>query len=244
MPVPFVHLHVHTTYSLLDGACQIKPLVKRVKELGMSACAITDHGNLYGLKAFYDACRKEGVKPILGCEAYVARRSRLDKTDRIDKSGHHLILLAKNIVGYRNLMRIISAAHTEGFYQRTRIDKELLEKHHEGLICSSACVAGEIPSLILENRLEDAVKAAKWFKDLFGEDYYLEVMRHKAAPDVAFRREGEEPLEAMQDRANAGVMEISRRLGIEVIATNDVHFLRESDGEAHDTLLCSWSACR
>lgn len=238
MPVPFVHLHVHTTYSLLDGACQIKPLVKRVKELGMSACAITDHGNLYGLKAFYDACRKEGVKPILGCEAYVARRSRLDKTDRIDKSGHHLILLAKNIVGYRNLMRIISAAHTEGFYQRPRIDKELLEKHHEGLICSSACVAGEIPSLILENRLEDAVKAAKWFKDLFGEDYYLEVMRHQAAPDVAFRKEGEEPLEVMQDRANAGVMEISRRLGIEVIATNDVHFLRESDGEAHDTLLC------
>ena len=246
--VPFVHLHVHTTYSLLDGACQIGPLVNRARELGMPALAITDHGNLFGLKAFYDECRKKKdkkgnplakVKPILGCEAYVARRSRLDKVDKdIDKSGDHLILLAKNLTGYRNLMRMISLAHTEGFYQKPRIDKELLGKYHDGLICSSACIAGEIPRLILENRLDDAAKAAQWFKDIFGEDYYLEVMRHQAAPDVAFRKDGEEPLEVLQDRVNSGVMEIAKRLGIEVIATNDVHFLRESDGEAHDALLC------
>ena len=129
--VPFAHLHVHTTYSLLDGACQIKPLVKRVKELGMSACAITDHGNLFGLKAFYDVCIKEGVKPILGCEAYVARRSRFDKSERIDRSGAHLILLAKNLVGYKNLVKLISYAYTEGFYvlemsQKSR--RNVLEK--------------------------------------------------------------------------------------------------------------------
>ncbi|MBP5543294.1 MAG: DNA polymerase III subunit alpha [Kiritimatiellae bacterium] len=236
--VPFAHLHVHTTYSLLDGACQIKPLVKRVKELGMSACAITDHGNLFGLKAFYDVCMKEGVKPILGCEAYVARRSRFDKSERIDRSGAHLILLAKNLVGYKNLVKLISYAYTEGFYMRPRIDKELLEKYHEGLICSSACVAGEVPNLILENRMDDALAAARWFRDLFGEDYYLEVMRHQAAPDVAVLRDGEEPLEQMQDKVNAGVMEIAAKLGAKVIATNDVHFLREEDAEAHDILLC------
>ncbi|MBR0056668.1 MAG: DNA polymerase III subunit alpha [Kiritimatiellae bacterium] len=236
--VPFVHLHVHTTYSLLDGACQIKPLVARVKELGMGACAITDHGNLFGLKAFYDACRKGGVKPILGCEAYVAARSRLDKKERRDLSGAHLILLAKNLEGYRNLVKLISFAHTEGFYQRPRIDKALLEQYHGGLICSSACVAGEVPRLILENRMEDALAAARWYRDLFGDDYYLEVMRHQAAPHVAMLREGEEPLEALQDKVNAGVMKIAAALGVKVIATNDVHFLREEEAEAHDILLC------
>lgn len=248
MSVPFVHLHVHTTYSLLDGACQIKPLVKRVKELGMTACAITDHGSLYGLKSFYDVCRKEGVKPILGCETYVAARSRFDKNDRIDRSGAHLILLAKNITGYKNLVKMISSAHTEGFYVRSRIDKDLLAKYHEGLICSSACIAGEIPRLILQNRMEDAKNAAKWYRDLFGDDYYLEIMRHQESPEVAMLFDDEDsletsqnskgPLHEMQDKVIAGVMEISKELGIKVIATNDVHFLRESDGEAHDILLC------
>ncbi len=235
---PFVHLHVHTTYSLLDGACQIVPLVKRVKALGMSACAITDHGNLYGLKAFYDACQKEKVKPILGCEAYVAARSRFEKSDRIDRSGHHLILLAKNLVGYHNLVKLISFAHMEGFYYSARIDKELLEKYHEGLICSSACIAGEVPRLAMEGRMADAEAAAAWFKGLFGDDYYLEIMRHQPTPEIAALRNDAEPIEELQDKANAGVMEIARKLGIKVIATNDVHFLRESDAKAHDILLC------
>lgn len=252
-PAQFVHLHVHTTYSLLDGACQIKPLVKRVKELGMSACAITDHGNLFGLKSFYDVCKKEGVKPILGCEAYVARRSHTDKSDKIiDKSGHHLVLLAKNLTGYYNLVRLISLAHTEGFYYRPRIDKELLEKYHEGLICSSACVAGEIPSLFLEDRPEDAEKTALWYKNLFGDDFYLEIMLHKStyvvpeAPkkektnDLGFSvsRDFEEPIHIREARANKAVLELGKKLGIKVIATNDVHFLREDDAEAHDILLC------
>lgn len=236
--VPFVHLHLHTTYSLLDGACQIKPLVKCVKDLGMEACAITDHGNLFGLKAFYDECRSNGIKPILGCEAYVAARTIHDKSDAIDRSGHHLVLLAKNLTGYHNLLKLISIAHTEGFYHRPRIDKELLVKYHEGLICSSACIAGEIPSLILEGKLEEAEKCTLWFKDLFGEDFYLEIMRHKPAPGVLCRRENEEPLENLQDRANAAIMEIAAKNGIKVIATNDVHFLLESHDEAHDVLLC------
>lgn len=236
--VPFVHLHLHTTYSLLDGACQIKPLVSRVKELGMEACAITDHGNLFGLKAFYDECRKQGIKPILGCEAYVAQRTIHDKTEQIDRSGHHLVLLAKNLTGYHNLLKLISIAHTEGFYHRARIDKELLVKYHEGLICSSACIAGEIPSLILEGKLEEAEKSTLWYKDLFGEDFYLEIMRHKPAPGVLCRKDGEEPLENLQDRVNATIMEIASKHGIKVIATNDVHFLLESHDEAHDVLLC------
>src|SRR5574344_2486 len=142
----FIHLHVHTTYSMLDGACQIKPLVQKIKALGMPACAITDHGNLFGVKHFYDVCRKEGVKPILGCEAYVAQESHTGRTLR---SGNHLILLAKNLVGYHNLVKLISIAHTEGMYYTPRIDKELLERYHEGLICSSACIAGEIPCKII-----------------------------------------------------------------------------------------------
>ncbi len=233
--VPFVHLHVHTTYSLLDGACQIKPLVKRVKELGMSSCAITDHGNLFGLKSFYDVCRKEGVKPILGCEAYVAKDHH--SREQTDKSGHHLILLAKNLEGYRNLVRLISLAHTEGFYYRPRIDKALLEKYHDGLICSSACIAGEIPMMLLEGREDEAEKAALWFKGLFGDDFYLEVMRHKPAPNVIVDAD-EEPIYERQDRANKLVKALGDRLGIKTIATNDVHFLREDDASAHDVLLC------
>ena len=147
--VPFVHLHVHSAYSLLDGACQVPALVKRAKALNMTACAITDHGNLYGLKAFYDVCRKEGIKPILGCEAYVSRLGRADRTVR---SGDHLILLAKNLTGYHNLLRLISLAHVEGFYGRPRIDRELLERYHEGIICSSACIAGIVARMISEGR--------------------------------------------------------------------------------------------
>ena len=232
--VPFVHLHVHTGYSLLDGACQVSALVKRVKALGMGACAITDHGCLYGLKAFYDACRKEGIKPILGCEAYVARLGRRDRTVR---SGDHLILLAKNLTGYHNLLRMISLAHIEGFYGRPRIDRELLERYHEGLICSSACVAGIVPRLLAEGRLEEAEAEARWYQRLFGEDYYLEIMLHKSEVR-GFGEEEREDLHRRQLAVIEGATALGRKLGITVIATNDVHFLEKEDGEAHDVLLC------
>ena len=232
--VPFVHLHVHTGYSLLDGACQVPALVKRVKALGMKACAITDHGCLYGLKAFYDACRKEGIKPILGCEAYVARLGRHDRTVR---SGDHLILLAKNLAGYHNLLRMISLAHIEGFYGRPRIDRELLERYHEGLICSSACVAGIVPRMIEEGRLDEAEAQAKWYQGLFGEDYYLEIMLHKSEVHGPGEEEHRE-LYQRQQTVNREIVKLGQKLGITVIATNDVHFLMKEDGPAHDVLLC------
>ncbi len=232
--VPFVHLHVHTGYSLLDGACQLPALVKRAKALGMAACAITDHGNLYGLKAFYDVCRKEGVKPILGCEAYVARLGHRDRTVR---SGDHLILLAKNLTGYHNLLRLISIAHIDGFYGRPRIDTELLERYHEGLICSSACMAGIVPRMIEEDRTDEAERLARWYQGLFGEDYYLEIMLHRSEVP-GFAEQLNEEVYKRQLKINAGVLALGRRLGIKTIATNDVHFLRQEDGPAHDALLC------
>ncbi len=232
--VPFVHLHVHSAYSLLDGACQVPALVKRAKALKMRACAITDHGNLYGLKAFYDVCRKEGVKPILGCEAYVSRLGRHDRTVR---SGDHLVLLAKNLTGYHNLLRLISLAHIEGFYGRPRIDRELLERYHEGLICTTACVAGIVPRLLAEGREEDAEAEAKWYRSLFGEDYYFEIMLHHSKVR-GFGEEDRKDLYARQLKVNASLLALGRKLGIKVVATNDVHFLREEDGPAHDILLC------
>ncbi len=232
--VPFVHLHVHTGYSLLDGACQVPALVKRAKALGMPACAITDHGNLYGLKAFYDACRKEGIKPILGCEAYVARLGHKDRTVR---SGDHLILLAKNLTGYHNLLRLISIAHIDGFYGRPRIDTELLERYHEGLICSSACLAGIVPRMIEEDRMDEAERLVQWYKGLFGEDYYLEIMLHRSEVP-GFAEQLNEEVYKRQLKVNAGVLALGRKLGVKTIATNDVHFLRQEDGPAHDVLLC------
>ncbi len=232
--VPFVHLHVHTGYSLLDGACQVPALVARAKALGMRACAITDHGNLYGLKAFYDRCCKEGIKPILGCEAYVAR---LGHKDRTRKSGDHLVLLAKNLTGYHNLLRLISIAHIDGFYARPRIDRELLEKYHEGLICSSACIAGIVSRMLREDRDEEAEAEARWYQQLFGEDYYLEIMLHKTQVQSPAMEEHEELYQA-QLKVNAKILALGKKLGIKVIATNDVHFLKEEDGPAHDILLC------
>ncbi len=232
--VPFVHLHVHTAYSLLDGACQIKPLVKRAKALGMPACAITDHGNLFGLKAFYDVCKDEGIKPILGCEAYVSRESH---TSRNKTSGDHLILLAKNLTGYHNLLKLISIAHLEGFYGRPRIDWELIQQYHEGLICSSACIAGFVPRLIAEGNLEEAERVALQYKELFGDDYYFEVMAHKSAVPQFAEQQNEEVYKR-QCAVNKVIFELGAKLGIKVIATNDVHFLKEDDGAAHDILLC------
>ncbi|MEG2317235.1 MAG: PHP domain-containing protein, partial [Rikenellaceae bacterium] len=168
----FTHLHVHTQYSILDGASNVEKLLSRAKELGMDSLAITDHGNMFGVKHFHKAALKAGIKPILGCEAYVARRTRHDKSDKIDRSGYHLILLAKNLVGYKNLTKMVSYSWTEGEYYRPRIDKELLEKYHEGIICCSACLGGEVQQNILNGDIKKAEEAALWYKSLFGEDYY------------------------------------------------------------------------
>ena len=247
----FVHLHLHTTYSLLDGQCQIVPLVKKARALGMRALAVTDHGNLFALKSFYDECRSRKektygdlaqvrLKPILGCEAYVT--STGDHRTR-DKSEfrHHLCLHALNLTGYHNLVKLISEAHVHGFYQRPRIDHALLEKYHEGLHCSSACVVGEVPRAIEQGRMDEAERLAKWYKELFGDNYSLEVMLHRAAksgPDVPVSAQGEfADLYERQRRVVRGSLELGRKLGIRVVATNDVHFLDAADDDSHDVLL-------
>lgn len=229
----YTHLHVHSQYSILDGAASIPGLVDKAVKDGMTSLALTDHGNMYGIKLFYDTCRKKGIKPILGCEMYVARESRLSKEKLIDRSGDHLIVLAKNLTGYKNLVKLCSIGHVEGFYYRPRIDKEMLVKYHEGLIVSSACLAGEIDHKILADDIAAAETTALWFKNLFGDDYYLEVMRH--------------PAEAAKERAEvydrqqiciAEKVKMANKLGIKLIATNDVHFLNAEDAEAHDLLIC------
>ena len=229
----FTHFHVHSQYSILDGAASIPGLVNKAIADGMPALSLTDHGNMYGIKLFYDTCRKKGIKPILGCEAYVARVSRFNKEKPIDRSGEHLIILAKNLTGYRNLVKLSSAAFTEGYYYRPRIDKALLEQYHEGLIISSACLGGEIDQKIMAGDLEGAEKAALWYKDLVGEDYYLEVMRHPT-DDPRMKEE----VYANQQHCIQEKIKMGKKLGIKLIATNDVHFLNEEDAEAHDLLIC------
>lgn len=229
----FTHFHVHSQYSILDGAASIPGLIEKAKADGQAALALTDHGNMFGIKLFYDTCRQKGIKPILGCEAYVARVSLYNKEKPIDRSGEHLIILAKNLTGYLNLVKLCSTAFCDGFYYRPRIDKTQLEKHHEGLIISSACLGGEIDQKIMAGDLEGAEKAALWYKNLFGEDYYLEVMRHPAA-DPKQRAE----IYDNQQRCIQEKIKIARKLNIKLIATNDVHFLNEEDAEAHDLLIC------
>jgi len=229
----FTHFHVHSQYSILDGAASITGLIAKAKADGQTALALTDHGNMFGIKLFYDTCRQKGIKPILGCEAYVARVSLYNKEKPIDRSGEHLIILAKNLTGYLNLVKLCSTAFCDGFYYRPRIDKTQLEKHHEGLIISSACLGGEIDQKIMAGDLEGAEKAALWYKNLFGEDYYLEVMRHPAA-DPKQRAE----IYDNQQRCIQEKIKIARKLNIKLIATNDVHFLNEEDAEAHDLLIC------
>ena len=229
----FTHFHVHSQYSILDGAASIPGLIAKAKADGQTALALTDHGNMFGIKLFYDTCRQKGIKPILGCEAYVARVSLYNKEKPIDRSGEHLIILAKNLTGYLTLVKLCSPAVCDGFYYRPRIDKTQLEKHHEGLIISSACLGGEIDQKIMAGDLEGAEKAALWYKNLFGEDYYLEVMRHPAA-DPKQRAE----IYDNQQRCIQEKIKIARKLNIKLIATNDVHFLNEEDAEAHDLLIC------
>jgi len=271
----FVHLHVHSQYSILDGQASIERIVSKAIEYGMPAVALTDHGNMFGVKEFFNtvskknskiegeikrlkqeiekkknqadvdqgsvdslnqelaSAQKQLLKPIIGCEVYVARQGRHIKSGREHLSGHHLILLAKNKTGYHNLIKLVSLGWIEGFYGRPRIDKELLEKYSEGLIVSSACLAGEIPRLVKAGRMDDAQNAIEWFKNIFGDDYYLEMQRHETYDSNANQEVYPE-----QKAVNIGLMELSQRTGVKLIATNDVHFVNAEDAEAHDHLLC------
>ena len=227
----FVHLHVHTQYSILDGAAAISPLIKRAKALGMKALAITDHGNMYGVKNFHDVATDAGIKPILGCETYVVR-NRFEK-DKDEKAGDHLILLAKNLTGYHNLCKIVSYSFTEGFYYKPRIDKKLLEQYHEGLICCSACLGGEVPQAIMRNDMEEAEQVVRWFKSVFGDDYYLELQLH---PSGDPRKDAD--VYENQLLVNKALLELSAKCGVKYICSNDVHFILAEDAVAHDHLIC------
>lgn len=229
----FVHLHVHSMYSVLDGAADIKKLVGKAKEYNMTAIALTDHGNMFGAKVFHDEASKAGIKPIIGCEAYVARTSRHDKQTKEDASGNHLILLAKNKTGYKNLIKLVTKSYTEGFYYKPRIDKELLKKYSEGIIVSSACIAGEVPRAVLNNDFKKAEESILWFKDVFKDDFYLEIQRHNTNDENADRE-----VYQKQVIANKGLIELAKKHNVKVIATNDVHFINQSDAEAHDRLIC------
>src|SRR3989339_312485 len=203
MPHQFVHLHTHSEYSLLDGAGKIADIVARVKELGMKSIALTDHGNMYGAVAFYLECKNNGIKPILGCEMYLAPRTRFDKETKEDRSPFHLTLLVKNEEGYRNLIRLVSLASLEGFYSKPRIDKELIQKYNKGLICMSGCIGGEIGSYLLENRKDKAVEAARFYKNIFGDDFYIEIM-DEGLPD--------------QKIVNPKIIELGKELNIKLVA--------------------------
>ncbi|MBR1733040.1 MAG: PHP domain-containing protein, partial [Alloprevotella sp.] len=269
----FIHLHVHTQYSILDGQASIPALIKKALADGMRGMAITDHGNMMGVKEFFnetkklvgaarkeiktlqaaqsetetdeqrakrerqleDAQRRAAFKPIFGCEMYVARRGMKRKEEKIDQSGHHLIVLAKNEQGYHNLVKLVSNAWVEGFYSRPRTDHEELEKYHEGLIVCSACIAGEIPSKILNGDIAGAEERILWFKRIFGEDYYLELQRHEVKdPEQRANRE----TFPLQQQANKVIIELARKHGVKLVCTNDVHFVDQENAEAHDRLIC------
>lgn len=273
----FVHLHLHTQYSLLDGQTSIDKLIEKATEDKMPAIAVTDHGNMFGIKEFFNKTKKKNskplgaikacekkikelkeqapsaethadiavleeeikthkshlLKPIIGCECYCARNGRHNKSSKEDLSGWHLVVLAKNLQGYKNLIKMVSISWTEGFYGRPRIDKELLEKYHEGLIVSSACLGGEVPRQIMNGNLDQAEQAIRWFKNLFGEDYYLEMQRHETYAENADQSTYEK-----QKKVNEVLIELSQKTGVKLIATNDVHFANEEDAEAHDRLIC------
>ena len=218
----FAHLHLHTEYSLLDGACRIDKLMNAIKKKGMDSVAITDHGVMYGVVNFYNAAKKYGIKPIIGCEVYVAERTRFDKVHKFDATSSHLVLLCKNEVGYKNLCKIVSKSFTEGFYYRPRIDKELLKKHSEGLVVLSACLQGELCRNIANGDYEKAVEIATWYKDVFKEDYYIEVQDHNLP---------------LQKRVNIELVKLAKQLNIKVVATNDAHYVEKEDANMQKYLL-------
>ena len=224
---PFVHLHVHTHYSLLDGACKVPDLVRRAKALGMDSLAITDHGSLFGIIEFYNECRKEGIKPIIGIESYMApgdRRERSTPGGNAGEAAYHLLLLAQNLEGYRNLLKLGSIAYCEGFYYKPRIDKQVLKEFSKGLICTSACLGGEIPSAFLKRDAKTARRIAETYLEIFGPDrFFIEVQRQGVKD---------------QDTVNPELADLARKLGVGIVATNDVHFLNKDDHHAHDVLCC------
>ena len=238
----FAHLHVHTQYSILDGLSNIKKLFARARELGMPAVAITDHGNMYGVKEFFkfanDKSNKDAdgnfiVKPIVGCEVYVTRHYDHKLKDNDHKRYYHLILLAKNYDGYKNLMKIVSTGHIEGMYYKPRVSHEVIEKYHENLVCCSACLAGEVPKDILAGDLDAAREAIRWHRSIFGEDYYLEVMLHKTqVPGLSLE------VYECQKEVNEQIFKLAEETGVKVVATNDVHFIMKEDGPVHDRLIC------
>jgi len=222
--MPFTHLHLHTEYSLLDGACRIEPLLDRAKELSQSAVAITDHGAMYGIIDFYKAAKKRGIKPIIGCEVYVAARSRFDKTQSEDGEISHLILLCANNTGYQNLIALVSEAWCGGFYKKPRVDRELLKKYHEGLIALSACLAGELPRALLRNDYEEAKNTALWYDGVFGGgNYFIEIQNHGLREQL---------------QINQMLIKLSRETGIPLVATNDTHYIHKEDARIQKVLIC------
>lgn len=219
----FAHLHVHTEYSLLDGACRINKIASAARQKGMTSLAITDHGVMYGVIDFYRACIKENIKPVIGCEVYVAPHSRFDKTSSYEKY-YHMVLLCENNTGYRNLIKLVSYGFTEGFYSKPRIDDELLEKYHEGLICLSACLAGEIPQKLLDGDYNAAKAKAEYYRDLFGKDnFFIELQDHGIEE---------------QQRIIPSLVRIADEIGVDIVATNDSHYIEKEDSKTHNILLC------
>ena len=220
----FCHLHVHTEYSLLDGFSRLDKLISRVKDLGMTACAITDHGSMFGVVDFYKKCKSAGIKPIIGCEVYLAPRDMESKDSTLDKYSSHLILLAENNQGYKNLIKIVSDAYVDGFYYKPRTDKDHLRRYSEGIICLSACLNGEIPKAILARNFDRARSLAQEYIDIFGKDnFFLEVQDHKLAEDK---------------EVNAGLLKLSKEMDIPLVATNDAHYVYREDAKIQDVLMC------
>ena len=236
----FTHLHVHSQYSLLDGKASIPELVDKCLATGMRGIALTDHGNMFGIKEFFNYVEKkngglpddEKFKPILGCEMYVARDKMTDKKDKSD-NGYHLIVLAKNLKGYHNLVKLVSKAWTEGYYYKPRTDRDELAKHREGLIVCSACLGGEVPQFIMHEEFEKAEERILWYKSVFGDDYYLELQRHQT-----FKENANREVYVEQCKVNEHLIRYARKHNIKLVATNDVHFTNEDDAEAHDRLIC------
>jgi len=225
MSNPFVHLHVHSEYSLLDGLSKIPRLVARAQELGQPAVALTDHGVMFGTIEFYNAAKKAGVKPIIGIEAYLAPRARTDRDPQKDKSPYHLLLLAQNDAGVKNLYQLASIAQLEGFYYKPRVDKEVLARHSDGILCLSGCGSAEVPRNLLEGQIDKARHALAWYREVFGpERFYVELQWHDNIPGL--------------DKANAQLIRMAKESGLKTVATNDVHYINADDWNAQDVLLC------